>query len=98
MEGVNMREYRPGTAITIDINALIDNDAHLTFVEVVTDHEEDETIFTLANELCELVAEDGETCCIDHKITGTADLYDLVSAERDGAAHFILSGHDIGLM
>lgn len=27
--------------------------------------EEDETIFTLANELCELVAEDGETCCSD---------------------------------
>ena len=68
-----MKEYRHGTAVVIDINALIDNDAHLTFVEVVTDH-------------------------IDHKIAGTADLYDLVSAERDGAAHFILSGHDIGLM
>lgn len=93
-----MKEDRPGTAIAIDINALIDNDAHLTFVEVVTDHGEDESIFALANELCELVAEDGETCCIDHKIAGTADLYDLVSAERDGAAHFILSGHDIGLM
>ena len=45
-----MKEYRPGTAIVIDINALIDNDAHLTFAEVVTDHEEDQAIFTLAND------------------------------------------------
>lgn len=93
-----MKEDRPGTAITIDINALIDNDAHLTFVEVVTDHEEDETIFTLANELCELGAEDGKTCCIDHKIAGTKDVYDLVSVDGPEVIHFMLSGHDIGLM
>jgi hypothetical protein len=100
MEGVNMSkyEYKPGDQIHINIDALIDKDADIDHVIVVTDHEEDGTVFTLANERGELVALNGECCFIDHKVAGTEDLYDLVSVDGPEVIHFMMSGHDIGLM
>ena len=98
MEGVKMKEYKPGMMIHINIDALIDNDADLDHVVIVTDHEDDETVFTLANERGKLCALNGECCYIDHKVAGTKDLYDLVSVDGTEVIHFMLSGHDIGLM
>lgn len=93
-----MKEYKPGTPVHISIDALIDKDADLDYVMIVTAHDEDEIVFELVNERGKLVALNGECCFIDHKVAGTKDLYDLVSVDGPEVIHFMMSGHDIGLM
>ena len=93
-----MREYKPGDCIHINIDALIDKDADLDYVAIVTSRDENGTVFELANDRGELVALNGERYFIDHKVAGTEDLYDLVSVDDPEVIHFMMSGHDIGLM
>ena len=93
-----MREYKSGDCIHINIDALIDKDADLDYVAIVTSHDENGTVFELVNERGKLVALNGECCFIDHKVAGTKDVYDLVSVDGPEVIHFMLSGHDIGLM
>ena len=93
-----MREYKPGDCIHINIDALIDKDADLDYVAIVTSRDENGTVFELVNERGKLVALNGECCFIDHKVAGTKDVYDLVSVDGPEVSHFMLSGHDIGLM
>ena len=93
-----MREYKSGDCIHINIDALIDKDADLDYVVIVTSRDENGTVFELVNERGKLGALNGECCFSDHTGAGTKDVYDLVSVDGPEVIHFMLSGHDIGLM
>ena len=89
-------KYKVGDKICISIDAMISEDADMEFVDIVTEHDEKETFYTLCNEFGELCCLDGEECRIDHIVNGTTDIYDLVNC-NDGDVHFMLSEHDLDI-
>lgn len=89
-------KYAIGEKVGISINSMIDGDADMEFVDIVTDHDGEETFYMLYNEFGELCCLDGEECTIDHIVNGTTDVYDLVN-HNDGDVHFMLSEHDLDI-
>ena len=89
-------KYVIGEKVGISINAMIDGDANIEFVDIATNHDGEETFYMLYNEFGELCCLDGEECTIDHIVNGTTDVYDLVNC-NDGDIHFMLSKHDLDI-
>lgn len=89
-------QYKVGEKVCISVNAMIDGDADMDYVDIVTDHDEKEKFYMLFNEFGELCCLDGEECTIDHIVNGTTDVYDLVN-DNDGTVHFMLSEHDLDI-
>ena len=90
-------KYNVGDVVCISIDALIDDDADMNYVEIMTDHYEDGTYYAILNEFGELACYDGEECVIDHVVNGTTDLYDLVCNNGETNVHFMLSEHDLDI-
>jgi len=89
-------KYEIGQKVCISVDAMIDGDAEMEFVDIVTDHDGEGTFYMLFNEFGELCCLDGEECMIDHIVNGTTDVYDLVN-RNDGDVHFMLSKHDLDI-
>lgn len=89
-------KYEIGKKVCISIDAMIDGDADMEFVDIHTDHDGRETFYMLFNEFGELCCLDGEECTIDHLVNGTTDVYDLVN-HADGDVHFMLNEHDLDI-
>lgn len=90
-------KYNIGTRVCISIDAMIDGDADMKFVDIVTDHDEDGTWYKLYNEFGELCCLDGEECTIDHIVNGTEDVYNLVNNNGGDTVHFMLSERDLDI-
>lgn len=88
--------YFPGETVGISVDAMINGDADMEYVDIMTDHDGDKTFYMLLNEFGELCCLDGEECEIDHIVNGTTDVYDLVN-HSDGTVHFMLSEHDLDI-
>ena len=89
-------KYQAGQKVCISVNEMINGDADMDFVDVVTYHDGEETFYMLYNEFGELCCLDGEECTVDQLVTGTKDVYDLVN-KNDGDIHFMLSKHDLDI-
>lgn len=93
----NIMKYKIGLKVCISINALIDGNADMDYVDIMTDHDDDGEFYMLLNDLGELCCLDGEECTIDHIVNGTTDLYDLVNLNGETTVHFMLSEHDLDI-
>ena len=90
-------EYKIGERVCISVDAMIDGDAEMEFVDIVTDHDGDGTFYSLYNEFGELCCLDGEECTIDHIVAGTEDVFDLVNNNGETSVHFMLSKNDMDI-
>lgn len=89
-------KYTIGEKVCISVDTMINEDADMDFVNIVTNHDGEETFYMLCNEFGELCCLDGEECEIDHIVNGTTDIYDLVN-HNDGDVHFMLSEYDLDI-
>lgn len=89
-------KYTIGEKVCISIDAMINDDADMDYVDIITNHGGEETFYMLYNEFGELCCLNGEECTIDHIVNGTTDIYDLVN-HNDGDVHFMLSKHDLDI-
>ncbi len=90
-------KYTVGERVCISIDTMINEDADMDFVDIVTDHDGEETFYMLYNEFGELCCLDGEECTIDHIVNGTTDIYDLANDNGECTVHFMLSEHDLDI-
>ena len=90
-------EYKVGEKVCISVNAMINGDADMDYVDIMTDHDGDETFYMLLNEFGEVCCLDGEECTIDHIVAGTEDVFDLVNNNGETSVHFMLSKNDLGI-
>ena len=89
-------KYELGKKVCISIDAMINGDADMDFVDIVTEHDEDGTWYMLLNEFGDVCCLDGEQCTVDHVVNGTTDVYDLINHEN-GDVHFMLTEHDLDI-
>lgn len=89
-------QYKVRENVCISVNAMINGDADMEYVDIVTYHDGKEKFYVLFNEFGELCCLDGEECTIDHIVNGTTDVYDLVN-RNGGDVHFMLNKHDLDI-
>lgn len=92
-----MKKYKVREKICISIDAMINGNADMDYVDIITDHDGDETFYMLLNESGEVCCLDGEECIIDHIITTTENIFDLVNNNGEKSVHFLLSEKDLGI-